>query len=147
MLCSVKMPSTMCYLSSCQVHRLLHMVMQDSNKPDSDNALGCSAEVSNTDSSRGASEDGDGLHPPYPPPHICRTASAGPGHHPEGEGKGWKGGQTHTATSWITLFFGQYQLVFSYIYAFNSFIISHLSDNCGYCSYILGSIIWVSLWC
>ncbi len=34
------------------------MVLQDNNG-DSDNASGCSAELSNTDSGRGASEDGE----------------------------------------------------------------------------------------
>ena len=79
-----------------QVHQLLHRMMQDPPQ-DSDSASGCSADMSNTDSGRGPSEDGDNHHhhhhqappatpndgqPPPPPygecPHTpcCRPPAA-----------------------------------------------------------------------
>ena len=46
--------------SILQVHRLAQMSLKNQFLPhDSDSTSGCSAEVSNTDSGRGASDDGD----------------------------------------------------------------------------------------
>ena len=57
-----------------QVHQLLHAAMRDPSA-DSDSTSGCSADMSNTDSGRGPSEDGDHHHVPpggdsqIPPPY------------------------------------------------------------------------------
>ena len=52
------------------------MLMRDGAGQDSDSVSGCSADMSNTDSGRGPSEDGDNMHTRTDPPGESGT---GPG--------------------------------------------------------------------